>query len=203
MLIVEDDVILSKSALEFIATHKHRLKSESDLFFISLNSPCDKFINSSYYSDFPYIWGWYISKKKWEEYRSFKKKFIILKILKKYFLHPLSFVYWSSVYLLVKLKILKSWDYDLVFYMICSKKHVLVPKYNLTKNIGFTSQSTHTKESFKKDLVNYSFPDTEISLENDVIKSKDFNTTKLENRIVFDVSIKGFIKKILRKIRVI
>ena len=36
-----------------------------------------------------------------------------------------------------------------------------------------------------------------------VVKNKDRNITKLENQIVFDVSLSGFIKKAFRKIRVI
>ena len=203
ILVLEDDVILSKSSINFIKEHKHRLEEENDLFFISLNSPCDQFIKSTYYSDFPYIWGWYISKAKWIEYRDFKQKFILIKLLKKYFNQPLSFFYWSSIYALVKLKILKSWDYDLVFYILCTKKQVLVPKYNLTENIGFGDNSTHTKEGFKKKFVNYNFSNSEIRFDNDVVKNKDRNITKLENQIVFDVSLSGFIKKAFRKIRVI
>ena len=72
-MIIEDDVLVSINSLGFIEKYKEELEKDKDIFFISLNSPCDKFINNSYYSIFPYIWGWYVSKKNWEEYRNFKK----------------------------------------------------------------------------------------------------------------------------------
>ena len=45
ILVLEDDVILSKSSINFIKEHKHRLEEENDLFFISLNSPVINLLN--------------------------------------------------------------------------------------------------------------------------------------------------------------
>ena len=97
-------------------------------------------------------------------------------------------------------KFLKSWDYDLVFYNICNSKKVIVPKYNLTNNIGFSAENTHTKDSFKKKNVTYNYQSRVIDFSNDVILNKNFNYTKTESKYVFETNFLGSLKKILRRI---
>lgn len=200
LLIIEDDVLISKNSVSFINKYKDLLLNDNNLFFISLNSPCDKFISETYYSLFPYIWGWYISQSNWEEYRKFKLKKVFTSLAKTFKFQPFALMYWSLIYLLSKNRVLKSWDYDLVFFNICSSKKVLVPKYNLTNNIGFSSENTHTKDNYKKKNVTYNYQNRVIDFSNDVISSKNLNHTKTESKYVFETDFLGLLKKILRRI---
>ena len=200
LMIIEDDVLVSINSLGFIEKYKEELEKDKDIFFISLNSPCDKFINNSYYSIFPYIWGWYVSKKNWEEYRNFKKRYVLRNIFRTFKFEPTALLYWCLIYFLSKYKFLKSWDYDLVFYNICNSKKVIVPKYNLTNNIGFSAENTHTKDNYKKKNVTYNYQNRVIDFSNDVILNKNSNYTKTESKYVFETNFLGLLKKIVRRI---
>ena len=57
------------------------------------------------------------------------------------------------LFIFIEVQISQKLDYDLVFYNICNSKKVIVPKYNLTNNIGFSAENTHTKDSFKKRML--------------------------------------------------
>ena len=96
-MIIEDDVIVSINSLGFIEKYKEELEKDKDIFFISLNSPCDKFITILTIQFF-HIWGWYVSKKNWEEYRNYKKRHVPRNIFKTFKFEPTALLYWFFIY---------------------------------------------------------------------------------------------------------
>lgn len=116
-----------------------------------------------YMDDFSYgfsaighIWGWASWRRAWDKYEyNLSKRYNF----KEYKLH-LSKIYkshtqrwfWERIYKNVEKGIYNTWDYQWVISNICNEMLCAVPYVQLTKNIGFTEDATHTSSASTDEL---------------------------------------------------
>lgn len=194
-IILEDDCLPNQSffyfceeLLEKYSNNQKIMSITGDNFLFDKSS----IIKESYYfSKFPYIWGWATWKRAWDKYDvtmrawpEIKNKKIIPRNWKKRF---------EDVYL----GKIDTWDIQWTFCCLVNNGLSIVPHKNLISNIGFSSDSTHTKikttaSKMKIEEINFSLihPDKIIANEK-ADKISQFHFTK--TGIIIDY-IKSFIK---------
>jgi acetyltransferase-like isoleucine patch superfamily enzyme len=150
---------------------------------ISGNSFLSKKIgsNSYYYSKFPFIWGWATWKKAWNEYNYMYHHLSNLErneIIDKNFENPIIANYWKNTFENHLMKTINmTWDYQWFFSIWKNNGLVILPKFNLVKNIGFGQDATHT-------TIDYN------NLSNFISKGLKFplnHPIKIENSIKFEI----------------
>lgn len=107
--------------------------------------------NASYYfSAIPSVWGWASWRRVWQLYDSEMTKFPKFEEenqMINVFPDPKTAHWVSSMARMVYEKKVLTWDYPLAFTIGIHNGLCITPNVNLVTNIGFGSQSTHTKDS--------------------------------------------------------
>lgn len=144
LIIIEDDIFCSENFFRYCDYYLAELKSDKSIYMISgCNLIQDYSVNypNVFLSKFGGIWGWAGWRDRWQGYdlnidSSVINKANILDSLEK--------EYWRYYLNLAYLGKLNTWDYQWDAFRYLANGLVLVPKRNLTKNIGFDGNSTHT-----------------------------------------------------------
>ena len=146
-IILEDDCLPSLSFFSFCEEMLVRYRNNIKVWHISGNNNLDfyRFSNYDYfYSKFPFIWGWASWSDKWKNYTVNIEDISSDHFLRNYFNSNSDFKYWSKIFWQVKRGELDTWDYQWTLTCLNNNALCVVPKKNLVKNIGFSSQATHT-----------------------------------------------------------
>jgi acetyltransferase-like isoleucine patch superfamily enzyme len=159
-IILEDDCVPNQSFFEFSEQLLTKYKFNDKIMHISGNSFLSKNIgNDSYYfSKFPFIWGWATWKRAWNKYNYMYHNLGNIErneIIDKNFENPLIAEYWKSTFekhLMSNIDM--TWDYQWFFSIWINNGLVILPKFNLVKNIGFGRDATHTNIDYNS-LSNY------------------------------------------------
>lgn len=141
-IIVEDDVEVSTSFVEFVSSIS-RLKDDSiwhvngwSLFDVRNNQ--DEYVSTSY----GHVWGWATWAKKWEKIKVEKSE-----IDQNLIRTPHLFGIWHSID-----EWTDTWDYFWLLSIEASQGRIVSPQNRLTTNFGFDSQATHKRlKSWKQD----------------------------------------------------
>jgi hypothetical protein len=165
-IILEDDVRPSKSFFPYCQELLNKFKNNKSIFMISglnLNENLNKKVSYSF-SAIPSPWGWATWREKWSDYSpniENWKSDIGVKGLRHFFGCS-----WIEAYIFGKFLFgrvadgkLDTWDYQLIYHLIKFNRLGVIPTRNLISNIGFGSDSTHTKIK-----PNYLLPADEIAL---------------------------------------
>ena len=192
-VVLEDDLEISASFLDFVAHCKARYGHLEDLWMISGDQFFPQTSNHLQaqqisVSNYPLVWGWASWSEKWSEMR--------LSILEEkkysfcYIYSPVKSFWWAGSKRVLGGNV-DTWDIPLAFEMERKKKLTFSPPVNLVKNVGFDDAATHTsKDQFPLNLefhtgaIDYSI--LEVS-ENP--SSRKRNNKKLQKN-VFRVKIK-------------
>jgi GR25 family glycosyltransferase involved in LPS biosynthesis len=149
-IILEDDVVPDPTFFDFCSEMLNTYRNNSQVMHIGGNNfHRDKFKRdaSYYFSVYPHIWGWATWKRAWNNYdvniksfENFKKQRRIESILKnrkaqKYWLKKFEMVFNSHI---------DTWDYQWVYAIWNNSGLCITPSKNLSKNIGFGNEATHT-----------------------------------------------------------
>ena len=96
----------------------------------------------------PNVWGWAIWKRSWKHYNfdiTDWKKELPKSEIQKYLGHSrFALVSWSKVFDLIAAGKIDTWDYQLVLSQWRQDALAVVPNVNLTDNVGFSKDATHT-----------------------------------------------------------
>lgn len=98
------------------------------------------------------------------------------------------------------------WDWQWIYYQLCTKKLSIIPNQNLVTNIGFNESATHTKDSGNP-LANIPTGNVRFPLKHTVYKKPDFGYEEYavkwvwcyHKRLPLIFYIKQFISNLLRK----
>ena len=156
-VILEDDCLPSGDFFSFSGEMLERYSTQSQVALVSGNNfaPARRFANTYYFSSHTHIWGWATWARVWRGFRSEKVPSVwsqedIERISARI---PGWLKRKEFSNLLRASRTLDSWAISFAAYCYDSQLLSVVPGANLVTNVGFGSESTHTKfESFADEI---------------------------------------------------
>jgi len=150
-IILEDDCLPNQSFFYFCENLLNKYKHDGRIMHISGNNFFNNEQikkNSYYFSRIPHIWGWATWKRAWKKYDvniknfpNFKKNNLIKNIFNKNLVQS----EWNKVFQKVYKNKIDTWDYQWTYTVFTNNGLCINPNLNLISNVGFTKESTHTK----------------------------------------------------------
>lgn len=148
-IIIEDDIIPHPEFFLFCDEMLEKYRNDESIQLITgRNSFFDGYSSeySYYMSSYFHIWGWASWRRVWRTYN-----FDASKLSREVFLKNISHripkegvSYWSKVFDIMSNHQCDTWDYQLYFNQILHNRYSIIPYTNLTRNIGFGIDATHT-----------------------------------------------------------
>ena len=170
-IIIEDDIEFDENFIYFCNKNlSENINKESILAICGYNPVLSSSIQKTnrvteIVSSYPLLWGWATWKEKWLENYEIDPKIDLQTIARFFKNNNYNFVFTLFILiniLKIKSKRLDTWDYQLFISSAIKKKKFIIPSNNLTKNLGFREDATHTKLNigdmssiFKKDHRSY------------------------------------------------
>lgn len=156
-IILEDDCIPNDSFFGYCAELLEKYRQDYRVWSISGNN----FQNgewrgdgSYYFSRIPLIWGWATWKDRWDHYDVDMKKWPALRdsgLLSSVFKSKVELRFWKELWERMYVeKAPNTWDYQWCLTCIANGGLCIEPNRNLVTNIGFGSDSTHTKNKVRQ-----------------------------------------------------
>lgn len=149
-----------------------------------------------------HIWGWASWKRAWKDYEfDLPKKYSfseIKKALKEAYQDRDQQRYWENIYKLMAKGKVDTWDYQWAFSQICHHRLSAIPYVNLTKNIGFNSNSTHTSSASEQELNLVTQPIYPLKHPIDVIQDIKAESIEKINANI-QISLLSYIKKTIKR----
>ena len=188
LLILEDDVRITKTFYELSEYCLNEFEDDKDIFAICASNISDTQgsekspqINSSKYFA---GWGWAIWTDRWNKYKfeideSYELSFFSLLKLNN-FNFFISLYFWINFYR-IKLKYINAWDYQINYLLFMTNMKVLKPDRNLSTNIGIGASATHTKKmpELMLNCLPFDLPQLDIKLSIDSKKEKLWRRSRL------------------------
>ena len=150
-IVIEDDILPDRSFFQFCADMLDRYRHEQGVMHIAGFNLLGKWKDdrqSYHFSYFGTIWGWATWRRSWKFYdvniKHWGNPKIQEKILNTYF----PSLYRENRKLLYDKLYngeIDTWDYQWTFSRLLQNGLSIIPARNLTINIGFDSQATHTR----------------------------------------------------------
>lgn len=159
-IILEDDILPHPDFFPYCDELLEKYRNDEN---VQLITGRNNFFNgykseySYYMSSYFHIWGWASWRRVWNTY-----EFDVAQLSKKTFMQKIStrlpkkgISYWSGIFDMMSSYQCDTWDYQLYFNQILNNRYSIIPYSNLTKNIGFGDNATHTN-SIGKDQIEHS-----------------------------------------------
>lgn len=189
-IILEDDILAEISFFYFCEKLLNYYKDNERIMHIAGDSPLDRKVSdaSYYFATVQHCWGWASWRRAWKYYDatmetiSFKDtKKTLRKRYKDFNIRD----YWQNWFYRIKKRHDSIWDYQWT-YLIISKDGICInPSLNLTSNIGFGEDSTHTSNPNDENANRKTYP---IDFEN-IIHPQKIECDSLAD---FEIAIKRF-----------
>jgi len=151
-IILEDDTLPNTDFFLYCEQLLNLYQDSDEIMHISGSNYADtKDLKESYYfSKFPFIWGWATWSRAWKKYQ-FNYKYLPLDekqvIINQNFASNEIREYWLSIYRWFEYTPKSfTWDYQWFLSIWLNQGLVIMPKKNLTENIGFGGEATHTTQ---------------------------------------------------------
>ena len=207
-IILEDDVLPVPSFFSYCDELLEKYRYDERVGMISGSNLVSSRViceESYFFSKIPLIWGWAAWRRSWQQYdvsihewptwdrsgglqKLFPSKLLVSS-------------YWRDAFNRVFQGKLNTWDYQLMFARWRYGGLTIIPKNNLTDNLGFGSNATHTSQSKPACLLDSPATDLTFPLNHpEEIQSnngKDF----LIFKHVHEVNLTGFIRRQLRPLK--
>jgi hypothetical protein len=157
-IILEDDIIPHLDFFTYCEELLEKYRTTDQIYAISgHNHLYGETVNedSYYFSSICHIWGWASWRRAWKAY-----DYSLETINKKEFFTVLRYYYdkscyrnfWKQVFFQMKNHLIDTWDYQWGISVMYNKALCIIPNNNLTQNIGFGENATHTKKIDKKNF---------------------------------------------------
>jgi len=150
-IILEDDCLPSQSFFWFCQELLKYYRNDTRIVQISGNNfqfGRKKREGSYYFSKYAYLWGWATWRRAWRYYDVDMKSFEKFKIenqINNIFRIKQQQKYWMKNFQLAYDGKIDTWDYQWVYTCLINNGLCIMPNINLVSNIGFGTDSTHTK----------------------------------------------------------
>lgn len=149
-IILEDDIIPSQTFFPFCEELLIKYKDNEEVMSIAgtnFVSQTYKSLDSYNFTNYAGGWGWASWKRAWKYYdyniSSWEKPRVKKKISKKFSAE--GYAFWQEAFDLVCNKNIDHiWDYQWAFCKMANDGLGIIPSKNLTTNIGFGEDATHT-----------------------------------------------------------
>lgn len=148
-IILEDDILAHPDFFKYCDDMLERYRASKNIGVIAgHNHFYKKFERTASYAfqNLPAIWGWATWSHVWNEYdfnlnfdkESFRKK------IKQTFAPNSYRRFWYNMFDVMRQHKIDTWDFQFVISLMMKDRISIVPYVNLTRNIGFGDNSTHT-----------------------------------------------------------
>ena len=152
IIILEDDIVPSISFFRYCDELLEFYKNDEAVFSISgsnfLPEEMSSNLESFRFTNFPHVWGWAIWKRSWNHYEfdvsDWRKKLRKREFRNLFKGSYISYLTWSFVLDRIAKNEIDTWDYQLCVTQWRLGSLSIVPNVNLTDNIGFSPEATHT-----------------------------------------------------------
>jgi hypothetical protein len=152
-IILEDDVVPFRTFFPFCEELLERYRTDLRVSHVCGNNPVSSLScspQSYFFSIYGPIWGWATWRRAWADFDANMRRWPAwrdgggLKLLSS---HSLPFEdYWRSIFDLVHGQVIDDvWDYQWLFSNWRNGRLAILPRNNLTQNIGFKGDATHTR----------------------------------------------------------
>lgn len=187
-IILEDDIIAENSFFYYCEKLLNYYKDNGKIMHISGDSPLDRKVgNASYYfATVQHCWGWASWRRAWKYYDSTMNTISYKdtkNTLKKRYKDFNIKDYWQRWF--YRTADINTWDYQWTYCIIANGGICINPSLNLTSNIGFGADSTHTGDPEDENANRKTYP---IDIEN-IIHPKEI---KCDSQADFEIAIKRF-----------
>jgi hypothetical protein len=149
-IILEDDVVPHPDFFSYCEELLEKYRYNDEVCFISGRNHFygQKANEDSYFfSSISHVWGWASWRRVWKIYdfelKSFTKK-SFKNALHYYYDDPREIRYWLWIFFQMKHNQIDSWAYPLTICLLMHQSLCIIPNTNLTQNIGFREDATHT-----------------------------------------------------------
>lgn len=150
-IILEDDCLPNLSFFSFTESLLGKYRNDERIYQICGTNPLDEWNkngSSYFFSYYGSIWGWATWKRAWNkvdiEMKLWKNK-SVRKSISGLVADRLQYIYRKSIYDASFKNKIDAWSYAWSFARIINSGLSVVPSVNLIKNLGFGSDSSHTK----------------------------------------------------------
>jgi hypothetical protein len=156
-IIIEDDVVPSKSFYGFCDVMLEKYRNNHDVMMISGFNPfgANEKNNSYFFSKMPGVWGWASWRRFWKFYSvdlpNWPDKALILDLAQKLPKYVIN--HHSYTFDLIKKENLDTWDYQLTYTILKNNGLIIRPFSNLVTNIGVVG--THAQKKDQNHYVEY------------------------------------------------
>lgn len=207
-IILEDDVLPMPSFFTFCDEMLERYRNDPTIGMITGSNLVSKKLKndaSFFVSHVPLIWGWATWRRAWQNYDVSMKNWPQWsrsdKITKCFQGDQLVTSYWRDALDRVYQNGMDTWDYQWLFACWQAGMYSIIPAQNLTDNLGYGAEATHTS-MHKPDCLVESVPqDLTWPLEYPKVHTPDWKIDRMMFERIHGVTIKGYVRRQLRPLR--
>ncbi|MBU0490120.1 MAG: hypothetical protein KKA07_17210 [Bacteroidetes bacterium] len=155
-IILEDDCIPHESFFTYCDVLLDKYKDDEEVGCInSVNfmSTANDTASTYYFTKFPQVWGWATWRRAWKRYDVNMKNFpdfLKKNLISKYARTKNEQIHWLEKFERVSQGKIDTWDYQWLFAHWYYDMKAIAPSHNITSNIGFDLDATHTKKPSTK-----------------------------------------------------
>ncbi|GAB3932157.1 nucleotide-diphospho-sugar transferase [Mucilaginibacter myungsuensis] len=157
-IILEDDCVANESFFKFCEDLLEKYDDDERVMHISGNNfQLSEVSEHSYYFSYAcQIWGWATWRRAWLKYDFSLKEYTSSWDYNGFLTDKFERKYWDKQFKKVQKGRIDTWDYQWIFTCWKNNGLTVMPKFNLVKNTGFSSNGTHTNSShFIENLKTY------------------------------------------------
>ena len=152
VIILEDDVVPAVSFFRFCDELLELYKDDDKVFAVSGENHVPSALlpkSESYrFSSIPNIWGWAVWKRSWDFYEldisGWRKDLPTRELRKSLGGSSIATIWWTITFEITRIKKIDTWDHQVYYAIMKYKLKMAISNKNLTTNIGFGENSTHT-----------------------------------------------------------
>ena len=207
-IILEDDVLPALSFFSYCDDLLERYRFDERVGMISgSNLVCSriKCEDSYFFSKIPLIWGWAAWRRSWQRYDvsiadwpAWNEEGGLEKLFPG---KPLVRSYWRDAFQRVIDGKLNTWDYQLMFARWRYGGLTIIPANNLTDNLGYGLNATHTSQNKPACLLESPVLDLNLPLKHPVeIRANDARDLLIFKH-VHEINLMGFIRRQFRPLK--
>lgn len=207
-IILEDDVLPVPSFFGYCDELLEKYRLDENVGMISGSNLVSSKVNceeSYFFSRIPLIWGWASWRRSWQQYDVALQDWPAWDRsggLQKLFPNkPLVISYWRDAFNRVFDGKLNTWDYQLMFTRWRNGGLTIIPKNNLTDNLGYGANATHTSQHKPACLLDSPVAELNLPLNHPTKIQANDARDFLIFKHVHEVNLMGFIRRQLRPLK--
>ena len=191
-IILEDDILASPSFFYYSQELLEKYKDDASIGMITGMNPFPNpdYKYSYYFTRYGFIYGWATWQRVWKDYDNTIKEWGEIgdknEWLKQHVNNVFMRMHWYEFFNRVNYTRNYSWAYQFSFLMIKNNYKAIVPKVNLTKNIGMDTSGTHKFSLIHSNFKKMSISDIDFPLEHPDTQTINYRLERklLRNKIL-------------------